>query len=171
MRHIPNILSLLRLCLAGVFPFVPPLPQLVLVITALCTDFLDGYIARRWSLVSPLGTLLDPIADKVFALSVALTLFFQSSLRWYELLFFCGREVTIIIGAVSISIARQWGNFSRLRPLLSGKITTVLQFLCFLDYLIFATFHWPLLYLTMLVSFASGMEYMVLFFKTKMFAQ
>lgn len=38
---------------------------LILFVTAAITDFFDGYVARRWDLVSPLGRFLDPIADKL----------------------------------------------------------------------------------------------------------
>ncbi|PIQ83784.1 MAG: CDP-diacylglycerol--glycerol-3-phosphate 3-phosphatidyltransferase, partial [Candidatus Omnitrophica bacterium CG11_big_fil_rev_8_21_14_0_20_63_9] len=41
-------------------------------IVASLTDWLDGWLARRWNQMSPLGALLDPIADKVLVLGVFL---------------------------------------------------------------------------------------------------
>ena len=63
MRFVPNILSSLRLVIAFVFPFVPDYYWLWLVLTGGCSDFLDGWIARRWQVASWQGGLLDAVAD------------------------------------------------------------------------------------------------------------
>ena len=70
---IPNILSAARLLTAPVLAImvlVMPLPQFglwaaIVFAIAAVTDFLDGYIARRFDLVSELGKVLDRVADKV----------------------------------------------------------------------------------------------------------
>jgi len=84
-RHIPNILTVGRLILCvlmfGALVFIDPilrgltppfLDPLVLAwiavlsfVIAAVTDFLDGWLARRWKVVSTTGAILDPIADKV----------------------------------------------------------------------------------------------------------
>lgn len=72
--NIPNRLSILRMCMIPVFAvfffldgYVPYNYFISAVIFALAafTDFLDGYIARKYHLVTNLGKFLDPIADKV----------------------------------------------------------------------------------------------------------
>ena len=81
MQNVPNILSLSRI-LATVVIFVLVLintPLAFLVATVLFvlgsgTDFLDGYIARRYKLVSPLGVFLDLTADKVFVSVILIAL-------------------------------------------------------------------------------------------------
>jgi len=81
MQNLPNILSLSRI-LATVVIFVLVLintPLAFLVATVLFvlgsgTDFLDGYIARRYKLVSPLGVFLDLTADKVFVSVILIAL-------------------------------------------------------------------------------------------------
>src|SRR5438034_8376034 len=82
MQNVPNILSLSRI-LATVVIFVLVLintPLAFLVATVLFvlgsgTDFLDGYIARRYKLVSPLGVFLDMTPDKVFVSVILMSLF------------------------------------------------------------------------------------------------
>ena len=81
MQNVPNILSLSRI-LATVVIFVLVLintPLAFLVATVLFvlgsgTDFLDGYLARRYKLVSPLGVFLDLTADKVFVSVILIAL-------------------------------------------------------------------------------------------------
>ena len=83
---LPNILTVLRLLSAiavGVVFAIFPRPiadwvALILFIGAATTDYLDGYLARKWAQVSRFGAMLDPIADKamvVIALAILVGLF------------------------------------------------------------------------------------------------
>ncbi|MGI3168866.1 CDP-diacylglycerol--glycerol-3-phosphate 3-phosphatidyltransferase [Pseudooceanicola sp. C21-150M6] len=79
---IPNLLTLFRLLAApGVvlaFVFLPrPIADwvaLVLFILASVTDYIDGYLARKWQQISKIGTMLDPIADKAMVVIALLAL-------------------------------------------------------------------------------------------------
>src|SRR6266487_2154591 len=62
MQNVPNILSLSRILAT------------VLFVLGSGTDFLDGYLARRYKLVSPLGVFLDLTADKVFVSVILIAL-------------------------------------------------------------------------------------------------
>lgn len=79
---IPNILCYFRILLVPVFLYVYLtvktdngrfLAAVVLLISS-CSDFLDGYIARNYNMVTELGKLIDPIADKLTQFVVACTL-------------------------------------------------------------------------------------------------
>ena len=70
--NLPNRLSILRICLVPLFIAAYLLPYywgayvaVGLFLLAAATDFLDGYIARKYNMVTDLGKLLDPIADKI----------------------------------------------------------------------------------------------------------
>ena len=73
MRHIPNVLSAIRLILVGVFIFLfaraKYLACLIVFLTAFFTDLLDGYLARRNNWISDLGKVLDPLADKLMVIA------------------------------------------------------------------------------------------------------
>ena len=81
MKHLPNLLTALRIAILpiiiGLF-FIPEAwaawTALGLYTIACITDFLDGYIARKMEIVSPLGTFLDPISDKIFIASLLIVL-------------------------------------------------------------------------------------------------
>ena len=80
-RHVPNALTALRLLLAGVFfsllgfyqfegrgdPWLLNIAFVIYVI-ALITDFLDGYLARRWKVEGAFGRVVDPFVDKVLVI-------------------------------------------------------------------------------------------------------
>jgi CDP-diacylglycerol---glycerol-3-phosphate 3-phosphatidyltransferase len=94
MKHIPNLLSLLRILLVGVvfilflLPYEKPLDWIVFNVrlspillmlgsifaVASFTDWLDGYLARRFKVESTLGKLIDPLADKLMVNVTALGL-------------------------------------------------------------------------------------------------
>ena len=88
MKHIPNILTVLRLLLVPLFLVVyftvAPIAALPISWLAAITDALDGYLARRNNWITRLGQVLDPIADKLMqgALLLAVTL---DGLLWWPL--------------------------------------------------------------------------------------
>ncbi len=72
---IPNILSILRLCLLPVFLWLVLGPEADGIAVAVLmfmgiSDFFDGYVARRWNQASKLGAVLDPVADRLYILAV-----------------------------------------------------------------------------------------------------
>lgn len=82
---VPNILVYIRVLLIPVFVYIyinansekDYYMALVVMIVAFLTDFFDGRIARKYNLVTDLGKVLDPIADKLYQFSVALCLMFE----------------------------------------------------------------------------------------------
>ena len=80
-RHIPNIITSIRLVLAGAFFTILSFYQyegrgdplltysaFVIYILAVVSDWLDGYLARKWHVASAFGRVVDPFADKILVL-------------------------------------------------------------------------------------------------------
>ena len=77
VRHIPNLLSIIRIVLSLFIIIVAKNNRLLFVIVLLCglTDVLDGYIARKYKLESKLGAKLDSLGDYTFFLMLVLYFF------------------------------------------------------------------------------------------------
>lgn len=69
---------------------------------AMLTDALDGPIARRRREVSPLGKLLDPIADKLFIDGTAVTLSRTRGFPWWATVALLGRDLAIMLGGALV---------------------------------------------------------------------
>jgi CDP-diacylglycerol--glycerol-3-phosphate 3-phosphatidyltransferase len=97
-------------------------------IAAIC-DGVDGYVARRYHQCSELGTILDPLADKLLLVSAIIVLSFDHSHRLGQIPLWLtgtiiGRDVLLLIGVVVIRF--MVGKIT-VKPRLAGKIATVFQ--------------------------------------------
>lgn len=86
VQHVPNILTISRILLIPVFVVLMNDPSeamlsaaLVVFIFASLTDYFDGFIARRYGVVSNIGKMLDPLADKIFVMAALVMLLAQRS--------------------------------------------------------------------------------------------
>ena len=109
MRHIPNMLTVLRTTFIPLFPIlyflVCPVSALPLLLLTGVTDALDGYLARRNGWGSVFGKVLDPIADKLMQGSILFTLLFDGLGPWYLALPLVIKELTQ--GVLSVAMLRQ----------------------------------------------------------------
>jgi CDP-diacylglycerol--glycerol-3-phosphate 3-phosphatidyltransferase/cardiolipin synthase len=161
---VPNLLSVLRLGLAAAFPMIPgghP-ARVAAVIAAGFSDWLDGFVARRYGAKSPSGVLLDAIADKLFVFSVLVTLTAEGVLQWWQLLLVIARDLAVAFVAAYVTIKRDWPAFRRLVPRLAGRLTTGFQFALFLAVLIWegTTFATVVVSLTALCSVLAAADYL-----------
>jgi len=88
MWNLPNVLTLVRICLTPVIallPFIegywPKLVCFIVFIFAAITDVVDGYLARSRNMVTDLGKLLDPIADKLLLFATLIPIYWISRTR------------------------------------------------------------------------------------------
>lgn len=183
---IPNLLTVLRMMLIPVFVSLLfyklyAWALLVFVLAGL-TDGLDGLLARRFNQRSSLGTVLDPIADKLMLVTsfVVLSLpntFPQPLPRHLPIPFWTtalviSRDVFILVGATAIHLVT---GFRRFRPSWLGKVNTTVQILAIIYILVAA--HYPPMtgYLPAVYSvvgaaaFVSGVHY--IFFASRLLAE
>lgn len=85
MWTIPNILTLARICLAPVIallPFIegsaPKIIAFAIFVVAAFSDVIDGWYARRYQVVTDLGKLLDPLADKLMLVATLVPIFWMT---------------------------------------------------------------------------------------------
>jgi CDP-diacylglycerol--glycerol-3-phosphate 3-phosphatidyltransferase/cardiolipin synthase len=130
----PNLMSALRLPLAAIFPFAARSQGKALAVLALAglTDILDGWLARSDDQVTATGAVLDPIADKVFALSVVSTLIAQGKIPRWGVAALLAREILeapllcwVLVQAHVDGVDPRDGEVHANGP---GKMATVAQF-------------------------------------------
>ena len=123
VASVPNLISLARILLTPVFIVValtnpePSLPRTLaalLFAVLIATDFVDGQIARSRDLVTDLGKLIDPIADKAITGSAFVVLSLLGELPWWITIVVLVREVGItvyrLVVAQQVVIAADWAG-------------------------------------------------------------
>lgn len=133
--NIPIALTWVRIALIPLFVVVFYLPDAwpwsrpasaIIFAAAAITDWLDGYLARRWDQTSRFGAFLDPVADKLIV-AVALVLIVQTDQRVFVAL-----AAAVIIGReITISALREWmaeiGERGKVAVSSIGKFKTIIQ--------------------------------------------
>lgn len=172
-KDIPNLISIGRIAL--VVPVVYFLltqhydKALWLFVIAGISDALDGFIAKHYHYESRLGSILDPLADKLLLVSSFASLTYLGLIPYWLLWLVLARDLVIILGGVSYHYC--YGRFT-LVPVWSSKINTVLQvlyvFLVISAQLVtIVSMEWVhyTAYMVMLSVMVSGVEYVIIWGK------
>ena len=171
MRHLPNLICVLRLAL--IWPVLATLhagqylAALALFIAAAVSDGLDGYLAKRFRWTSELGKFLDPLADKLLLVAVFIECAWLELVPWWLTAAVVARDVLIGLGAL---VFRLWFGPLHGRPTLISKVNTGAQLLYVMLVLLSAAERLPpreVLDAAALVTFAttviSGLHYVATF--------
>ncbi len=169
LRWLPNAICVFRVLLVGPVVVVllreQYLAALILIAIAGFSDALDGLLARAFDWRTPLGSILDPAADKLLVVSVYLTLTYQGLVPLGLTALVVARDVVIVSGAATyqLLIAPVRGE-----PTFISKLNTACQLSFVLFILTGAAFQWPpqlvLVALGAAVTFTSitsGLNYVV----------
>jgi cardiolipin synthase len=134
--NIPNLLTWLRILLIPVFvsffylssdtlsPHLKNVISTSVFLLAACTDWLDGYLARKLDQFSAFGAFLDPVADKLMVAAALIVLVQLGRVDALIALIIIGREITI-------SALREWmaqiGHSKSIAVSFLGKVKTATQ--------------------------------------------
>jgi len=129
MQHVPNVITLVRLALVPVLAYCAAVEAYgaaaVVFMAAALSDLLDGYVARRFQVVSKLGALLDPVADKLNMLVATVALAWQELVPIWLAVAIIGRDVVVASGAIAYRLVH--GSLT-IKPTFMGKANTFLEF-------------------------------------------
>ena len=186
--NLPNILTLLRIAVVPVIAvflwnirdskapneakmMMSSIVACIIFSAAMITDVIDGYLARKWDLVTPMGAYLDPLADKLMVTTALIMLIpLERVPAWVVALLLC-REITI---TGLRGIASQQGFTISASAL--GKIKTAFQSVAIGMLLWFFPVNFPLigetnvyscgivlLFVSLFFSLVSAIEYFILY--------
>ena len=163
-ENIPNALTLGRILIIPVFIVLLTVWQsslshvLAAIIFALAsiTDYLDGYLARKWKVVSNFGKFADPMADKILVMTAFIMLVeLKMAPAWVVAIIIC-RELAVT--GLRLLLVENGGTV--LAAAMPGKIKTFSQMFA----IIFLLLHWNLsgqvlLYIALFFTLYSGYVY------------
>ena len=139
---IPNFLSIIRIAL--VYPILNNIflgnfvTSIGFFAVASITDALDGFLARKMNWQTYLGTILDPVADKLLLSGTIFFLWINSYIPLYIFVIFIGRDIAILLGAaVHMTLIESETPL----PNILGKLTTGLQIAYIIVVFIFEIFN------------------------------
>jgi CDP-diacylglycerol---glycerol-3-phosphate 3-phosphatidyltransferase len=137
--NLPNVLTLLRIVLIPFFiiayywptPFAGWVSAVIFALAAI-TDWLDGYLARKWQQESSFGAFLDPVADKLMVAAALILLVDTYGRLFSEWPAILSIPAIIIVGReIVISALREWmaeiGERAQVAVSMIGKAKTALQ--------------------------------------------
>ena len=164
---IPNMLTILRILLIPVFLWVYlGLDDQYLALGVLAfsffTDFLDGFIARKYHMISEFGKALDPVADKLNQASILFGLCFKYPRMLIPLIIMFVKE--IYLGILMLIVIKSSGHVFQAEWY--GKVTTFLLYFCMAVHLIWPgrmpdTISWIILGVAVGFQLLSGVLYTI----------
>jgi len=156
--NIPNLLTLVRFLLIpvmAVFLFKEDLLLALIIYTiASITDIIDGFVARKFNMITNLGKVLDPLADKLLQFTALIGLSYIDIIPYWIVVIFATKEILMGLGAIKllkkdIVVQAKW----------FGKVSTCLFFLAIIVAMLSRIFNIPEIYPVMLMCFALLMTF------------
>lgn len=163
-ENIPNALTLGRILIIPVFILLLTvwystashiLASIIFALASI-TDYLDGYLARKWNVVTNFGKFADPMADKILVMTAFIMLVeLKMAAAWVVAVIIC-RELAVT--GLRLLLVENGGTV--LAAAMPGKIKTFSQMFA----IIFLLFHWNLpgqvmLYIALFFTLYSGYDY------------
>ncbi len=142
MKHVPNILTIVRFILIPFIVYFAMKEQyiitLIILVTSGITDILDGIIARKYHFITDFGKLMDPLADKATQIAALVVLVLQNIIPFWILVVVIIKEFIMVAGA-SFLYGKETVVFSKWY----GKLSTVLFYIAIFSSLLIKYFNFP----------------------------
>lgn len=172
MRNLPNILTTSRIFLSILLLFVlinaeslglegANFYAFAIFIIASITDFFDGYIARKYQLISVFGEVFDPLADKMLILSAFIGLLITQIASPWAVFLILSREFFITGLRVVVASTQQ-----SVKASIWGKYKTVLQIIAVAFLLLGLKGGDVLLWIATIITLYSGLDYALRYYKS-----
>ena len=161
--NIPNILTLLRIIMIPIFYVVffsditnSSLFAALIFIIASLTDWFDGFLARKWSLVTNFGKIMDPLADKLLVMTALVCLLTSFRIPAWAVIVILAREMAItglriIAASEGVVVAAD----------MLGKFKTVFQLVAIILLLLNNFIGIYMLYIAIFFTILSGIDYII----------
>ncbi len=162
-RIAPSLLSSLRLLAALTFPFCPEGKWLWLILVAGISDVLDGWLARKWAVVSWQGGLIDAVSDKLFVLTVLIVYINVEKFGLFWLPLIISRDLLVLFTVIYIVTSQRWSSFKEMPARAFGKLATAGQFALFVAVAALPNFTTYALIFASLCSGVAAIDYGKLF--------
>lgn len=167
--NLPNALTLARFLMTGVFPYLYFNKGLAnnkawafaVFILAGVTDVLDGWIARRYNMITKWGKLMDPLADKLMLLIVLVCLAVDKVVPLWIIIIIALKELIMIVGALFLYKEREvvvQSNFY-------GKLATVLFYIAITALIFELPYAKYILLVALISTILALIQYAILNFK------
>lgn len=168
--NLPNKLTIFRVVLIPFFVLFMMIPEfqwgnyaaLAVFCVASFTDFLDGYIARKYNLVTNFGKFMDPLADKLLVCTAMICLLSVNRLPLLFVLIVIAREFIIsgfrlVASDNNVVIAASWwGKFKTV-----SHMTLVIVLLLNIQHPVFEIVEWILIFVAAFLTVVSLVDYIV----------
>lgn len=171
--NLPNLLTIIRFLLVPVMTYFLISKNYSLAITfyvlASITDVLDGYIARKYNMITKLGKILDPMADKLLQFSALVGLWIVGIIPFWITFIFFLKEIFMGLGAIKllrnkdVVVPSKW----------FGKMSTVFFFIAIIfsmlseNILILKPYVLPMFILALVSLFFAFIMYLINFLKVE----
>lgn len=162
--NVPNALTVLRMALIPVYLYIFFIPfplhiqiaYMVLILAGI-TDIVDGYIARKYKLVTWFGTMMDPLADKLMMMAVIASLFISERISFWAMIVFIIRDLAMIL----TSAVFHFRGKKTVPANAFGKLTTVLFYIAFTLVMFQFPYGEPVLWMVIAFSIVTSAVYLV----------
>ena len=134
---------------------VLPISAIIFAVASF-TDFLDGYLARKYNLITDFGKFMDPLADKVLVVAALAVLVEMNLIPAWMIVLIITREYAV---SILRAIAANTGQVSAASQ--GGKAQTVSQIIAVLMLLLNIKYGIYVMWIAVILTFVSGMDYLM----------